>query len=77
MGTFEHRDQVIIVGVIVAMTVGLAYASPFSGDIRVTIALVGLALAFFVADRMKMRAYRERVYQHSVAEDRRRHGTER
>lgn len=77
MGTFGHRDLIIVVGVIVAVTVGLAYGSPFSGDVRVTIALVGLTLAFFVADRMKMRAYREGIHQESAAEDRRHFGTER
>lgn len=77
MGTFEYRDHVIIVGAIVAITVGLAYGSPFSGDIRVTIALIGLTLAVVVADRMKMRAYRERTYQDPVAENPRHPGTER
>jgi hypothetical protein len=40
-------------------TVGLAYATPFSGNTRVTIALVGLTIAYIVADRMKFSQYRE------------------
>lgn len=61
MPTIVNRDVFITVGVIVATTVGLAYAAPFSGDIRVTIALVGLTIAHVVADRMKRSQYRESV----------------
>lgn len=56
VSTIASRDRVIVVGAIVALTMIVAYGSPFSSAVNVTIALVGLTLAYVVGDRMRIRA---------------------
>ncbi len=51
-----HRDRVIVVAAIVALTMIVAYGSPFPSSVNVTITLVGVTIAYFVGDRMRMRA---------------------
>lgn len=56
MSMISYRDRLIIVGVIVALTALFAYGSPFPSAVRVTIAMVGVTLAFVVGDRLRLRA---------------------
>lgn len=53
------KRAVLIVGLIVAFMVFLSCTAPFPGDVRVTMALVGITVAFVVADRLKLKDVRE------------------
>lgn len=48
--------RILIVGVIVGLTVLLAYASPFPSAVRVTIGMIGVTLAFVVGARLRARS---------------------
>lgn len=56
VNTIARRDRIVAVAAIVAITMIVAYGSPFPSSVNVTIALVGMTIAHFVGDRMRIRA---------------------
>jgi len=45
--------RILIVGAIVGLTAAIAYLAPFPSYVRVTIAMIGVAIAFIVGDRLR------------------------
>lgn len=45
--------RILIVGTIVGLTAAIAYLSPFPGYARVTVAMIGVSIAFVVGDRLR------------------------
>ncbi|WP_133249860.1 hypothetical protein [Brachybacterium endophyticum] len=61
-----RRPSGAVTGMIVVFTVMLAYSVHLSGNLKVTIALLGVLLALVVRDRLRLREYRQ---DHEFDED--------